>query len=131
MLTALKIPSDNKIGQHHVRVSGYFHKDVFNQLEEIRYSAKETTVVFSFDEPNKQQSCKSYDATDGSSTWFESVKPQKPIIVQVHKNDLHYEVHGSLYTFVDFTGHHMADYTNQYALQRVNQLNIAKDVTFG
>ncbi|RNC78152.1 hypothetical protein ACGP04_07535 [Piscirickettsia salmonis] len=130
-LTSMTLPCDNKIGSHHVRFAGYFHKDIFTQLEEIRFSAKETTVVFSFDEVNKQQSCKSFDATDGSSTWFEALTPQSPIVVQAHMNKVHFEVHGSLYTYVEFSGHHMADYTNQYALQRVSQLNIAKDVSFG
>ncbi|AKP74092.1 hypothetical protein Psal006b_01426 [Piscirickettsia salmonis] len=132
VLTEMSLPCDSKATSHQVEMQGFLHSDVLKQFEEIRYSASTSTVVFSFDGVNKQQSCKSFDATDGASTWFTAFSPTDPIVVQVHVDRLDYSVpERSPYVYAHFSGIHMTGYKNQYALQNTHQLNIAKDVSCG
>ncbi|ODN41252.1 hypothetical protein [Piscirickettsia litoralis] len=131
ILNEIRLPADNKIGMHYVTISGVFHKDVYKQFTSIKFSKQQTTIVFSFDEPNKQQSCKPFDATETSNVWFQAIKPSSPIVILVTKDDFTYTNNkDQLYTNVVITGRHMVNYKNDYSLQNVDQLNIAKSVDF-
>ncbi|ODN41632.1 hypothetical protein [Piscirickettsia litoralis] len=131
IVTYHKIPVASK-KTHDVEIHGIFHRDVYKQLKGL--DAKTNTVVFSFSEPNKQQSCKAFDAVTESNPWFTAFKPSDPIVIRVSKDMLEIPDivdESQLYTEIFITGNHMIGYKNDYALQQIDQLNIARSVNYG